>query len=197
MILEIIIILAIAGILVILLRKLPALSKFNYLNIQSEANKSSQDVDKNSSSKSKNAKNKSNFLFFKKVASQDDLYAKANKLFSQKKYKEAEKIFIRLVTNDPQNVKLYNRLGVIYMEEKNFEDAKNAFYEALKLNPQKASRHYNYAMACGELDELRNAIESLEQAIKLDKKNKKYKKSLEDLRKKIRYCYKEMKRTED
>ncbi len=194
----IITVVCIAGILVILLRKLPTVVKFDFLKIKKEADRVKKVENKKAVVSDKNnSKKKNSFPFFKKDEEQDELFVKADKLFSKKKYKDAEKILIRLVARDPQNVKFYNRLGVIYMEEENYQDAKDAFYEALKLDSKKASRHYNYAMACAEMSEFRNAIESLKHSIKLDKKNKKYQRSLENLEKKVKYRYREMKRVDD
>jgi Tfp pilus assembly protein PilF len=83
------------------------------------------------------------------------------------------------------------------MEKKDFIDAKEAFLMAVKLDPKKASRHYNLATAYDELREYRNAQESLEEALKLDKDNKKYLKYLDELKQKIDYRYEQMKRKED
>lgn len=200
MIYGIIIVLCIVGILVIFVRKLPVLSKFNFSKIKDqvkvEKKAETKVIDKQESPQVKQEKN--NFSFFKQQGNkQNELFMKAERLFNDKRYSEAEEIIIRLIAKEPQNVKYYNRLGVIYMEEKNFHDAKNAFYEAIKLDPKKASRHYNYAIACADLGEFRNAVESLKKSISLDKKNKKYKKMLEDLQSKIKYRYEEMKRTDD
>lgn len=179
------------------LRKLPTLIKFDIPNIKNEVVDTKKAENQKVKLPENNLKKKNNFSFFKKDEAQDDLFAKADKLFADKKYKEAENILIRLITRDPKNVKYYNRLGVIYVEDGNYVDAKNAFYEAIKLDPQKASRHYNYAMACAEMGEFRNAIESLKKSIKLDNKNKKYQKLLVDLEKKVKYRFREMKRVDD
>ncbi len=198
MIYIIIFILCIAGILVIFLRKMPNLKKFDFFKIKNEAKKNVEESRKVEESKNiKKANFGNNFQFLQKKDEQADLFSEAEKLFGDKKYSQAEKILVRLIASDPQNVKYYNRLGVIYMEEKNFLDAKNAFGEAVSLDPKKAARHYNFAMACAELGELRNAIESLKETTRLDKKNKKYDKALKDLEYKVRYRYKEMKRVDD
>jgi predicted Zn-dependent protease len=182
---------------VIFLRKLPNLKKFDFLAVKNEAENNNIQDKKNNKNINDEKKFRNNFSFLKKKDEQKELFSKAEKFFDDKKYKEAEKIFIKLIANDPQNVKYYNRLGVIYMEDKNYQDAKDAFYEAVNLDPKKAARHYNYAMACIELGEFRYAIESLNKAVRMDKKNEKYKKSLKDVQDKVKYRYKEMKREED
>jgi tetratricopeptide (TPR) repeat protein len=42
---------------------------------------------------------------------------------------------IDLIARDPRNVEAYRRLGFLYCEQGNKEDAKNCFKQVLKLNP--------------------------------------------------------------
>lgn len=125
------------------------------------------------------------------------MFGEADKLFKDGKYDEAEKIYLKIATKDPKNIKVYNMLGAIYMERKNFTDAKEAFLAALGIDDMKSSTHYNYARACIELREFRNAKESLEKAIKLDKENEKYKKALQEVKRKMNIRFKELNRFED
>lgn len=48
--------------------------------------------------------------------------------------KKKEELLIQTIVNDPKNVGLYLQLGRVYYNQKNFQDAKNAFKEALKLD---------------------------------------------------------------
>ena len=48
--------------------------------------------------------------------------------------RKKEEMLIKSIVNDPKNVNLYLQLGRIYINQKNFEDAQNAFLEVLKLD---------------------------------------------------------------
>lgn len=216
MILEIIFIICACAILVFLARKLPSIIKLDFgkiKNIASVTNfkkKTHESILHNhkedffdkafNANKLKESKEQiapKKFSLFSQFGLQENSFSKADKLIAQGKLGEAEKIYLKIAVKDPHNVKVYNRLGVIYMEKNNFLDAKNAFAEAVKLDPKKASRHYNLAIACIELKEYRSALELLAKAVDLDGKNEKYKNDLLALRKKIKYPYKEMRRKED
>jgi|GEM_PF-1467661 len=102
------------------------------------------------------------------------LFYHADKLFDQGKLEQAEKSYIEIASKYPKNSKVYNRLGAIYLEQKNFCDAKEAFGELIKQDDSIASRHFNYALACFELGESDEAYRSIRRALELDPKNKKY-----------------------
>lgn len=46
-----------------------------------------------------------------------------------------EKYCIDLIAKDPRSIDAYRRLGFLYLEQGNKEDAKNCFKQVLKLNP--------------------------------------------------------------
>lgn len=137
------------------------------------------------------------FNFFTSNANENVLFDEADMFFKHNNIAEAEKLYLKIASINPKNIKVYNRLGVIYMQKKEFSDAKEAFLMAVRLDPKKASRHYNLATSYDELREYRNAQESLEKALKIDSDNKKYQKYFEELKEKVDYRYKEMKRKED
>lgn len=180
MFIEIIFFACIVVILVIFFRKLPDIINF-------KTNKTEKtDVFAKNGLQTKT--NFSNFgsLFFDKRQSLEELLEIASKLFEQGKYSSAEKIYLKIATRDPKNLRVYNRLGVIYLEQKNFFDAKEAFLQAIKLDPKKASGHFNYAISAIELKEYRNATDALEHALKLDKNNKKYRQLLAEIKMKTK-----------
>lgn len=205
MIWQIIIIVSAVVLIFILAKKMPTIIKLNYpkfdlpkINFPKISKDKMPVVDMAQKNVEKPRVNKVNnsFNIFNKPNREDVLFDEADKLFKAGKLEEAERSYLKIATANPQNVKVYNRLGIIYMEKKNFRDAKEAFIEAIRLDPKKASRHYNLAMAQVELREYRNAVESLQHALSLDN-NARYKKLLFDLKNKIKYRYKEMKRIDD
>lgn len=112
-----------------------------------------------------------------------ELIAQADGAFRKKDYKEAEKYYLQAATKDPNNARIYNRLGVIYLHTKNYKDSVEAFRGALRFDDRIASRHYNLALAyMGKRDD-RSAEKALREAVKLDPNNDKYRKTLESVQK--------------
>ncbi len=107
------------------------------------------------------------------------LVAQADEAFENKRYKEAEELYVKAALADPDNPKIYSRLGAIYLEEKNFYDARDAFLHAVKLEPDIASRYINLGLAFMGLKDYFKATEEFRKALEFDKKNHKYKKLLE------------------
>lgn len=107
------------------------------------------------------------------------LIAQADEAFDDKDYEKAENLYVKVATQDPDNSKIYSRLGAIYLEQKNFYDAKDAFWQAAKLEPDLASRHINLGLAFMGLKDYYKAAECFRSALKLDPKNKKYERLLE------------------
>lgn len=107
----------------------------------------------------------------------------ADALFAQKNFGKAERLYLQLARQDPKNPKLYNRLGVLFLELENFTDARDAFKAALAIDDTRASRHYNYAMACYHLGQFREAQDAMIQALKRDPRNQKYQQFAETIRK--------------
>ncbi len=97
-----------------------------------------------------------------------DDYLKAGKL------KEAERAYLRGVAKNPKNPRLYNRLGAIYLKQRNYRDALEAFEAARDFDGSKASRHYNVALAAWQLGNLSKARDAISQAIALDPGSAKY-----------------------
>jgi Tfp pilus assembly protein PilF len=87
----------------------------------------------------------------------------------------AERMFLQAATHDPDNARIYNHLGIIYMQKKNFADALEAFEAALKLNPKIASRHVNLGLIYMRIGKPKRARRYFEKAIKIEPDNEKYK----------------------
>jgi Flp pilus assembly protein TadD len=105
--------------------------------------------------------------------------ARADEAFEKGKFSVAENLYVEAASQDPDNPKIYSRLGAIYLEQKNFYDAKDAFLQAVKLEPDLASRHVNLGLAYLGLKDFYKAIDSFKKASSIDPRNSKYKKLLE------------------
>lgn len=168
-VLEVIIIIALVATVIILARRIPQVreklqpKKNQYLTPKIQASENSQKVETSSSE-----------------------LETADKYLEEKKFELAEKIYVRVAAQNPDNPKIYNRLGGLYLEQKNFSDAKASFAEALKYDDKVAGRWYNYGLACSGLLEYRNSIEAFEKAVKLDRKNEKYIEALKEAKIKLK-----------
>ncbi len=96
--------------------------------------------------------------------SNDEQYAKANKLRIEYKYKEALPMFQALLKSDSNNVNylqyssyLYSKYGFFYAPEaekmKYYQTAEYLAKKAIKVNEASADAHYAYAMALGRINE--------------------------------------------
>ncbi len=56
------------------------------------------------------------------------------KVETREYWKKKEEMLIQSVVREPKNINLYLQLGRLYMNQHNWEDAKNAFLEVLKLD---------------------------------------------------------------
>lgn len=118
------------------------------------------------------------FLFFPMMIWSQSNFDKAEKLFKEEKYEQAQPIFEALLKTDPTNLKIIEYLGDIAGSQKSWEEA-ISYYEKLKdLKPSEANYYYKYGgatgmralevnkfRALGMIDDIR---ESFEKAIKLD-----------------------------
>ncbi len=111
------------------------------------------------------------------------LIAQADDAFEAKNFEKAESLYVKVASEDPDNAKIYSRLGAIYLEQKNFYDARDAFLQAVKLEPELCSRHINLGLAYMGLKDYFKSIECFQKALTMDRKNKKYKTLLEKAQK--------------
>lgn len=98
----------------------------------------------------------------------------AEAAFTNKRYRDAERLFLRLCAVHPHDARLYAKLGSVYMELKSFSDARDAFAQAIKLDPTIAARHVNYGIALLQLNRSHEALQAFEKALALQPDNKRY-----------------------
>jgi Tfp pilus assembly protein PilF len=109
--------------------------------------------------------------------------AKAEELFHKKQYISAEKWYLEAVKADPKNPRIYARLGSIYLEQKNFSDARDAFEEATKLDDTIASRFFNLSYIYNSIGDINLAQANARKATRMDPRNSKYKHWMDELKK--------------
>ncbi len=113
---------------------------------------------------------------------EEENFSKAEELFKKKQYISAEKWYIEAVKKNPKNSTIFSRLAVIYLDQKNFQDAIDSLNEAIRLNPNSAANNFNLSYAYNSEGNKKEAIINARKALRLDPKNKKYKKWLDQLR---------------
>ncbi len=108
-------------------------------------------------------------------------FDEGEKLVKEGKLDEAEQFFVRLASNHPNDSKIYARLGLLYLNAKNYSDAIEALKVAVKLDKYNPSRHYNLGLAYMGNNDTQRAISSVREAISLDPVTQKYRQLLEQL----------------
>lgn len=108
-------------------------------------------------------------------------YEHGDTLLKAGKFQQAEQFFLKAAANHPGDPKIYARLGLLYLQQKNHSDAIESLKVATKLDRYNPSRHYNLALAYWGNKDVQRAIMSVREAISLDPVTPKYRQLLEQL----------------
>ena len=102
----------------------------------------------------------------------ETLLADADVHFRKGEMKAAENLYLQAASKDPRCSKAYSRLGVIYLENgENWEDAEEAFRQALKTDPENGFILNNLGLVLYHQDKYADAIRQFEQAVRHDEYN--------------------------
>ncbi len=112
------------------------------------------------------------------------LFEQAEDAFRGQDFRRAETLYLEAARENPHNAKIFNRLGIIYLERQNYGDAIEAFVTALQYDEKVASRHFNLALAYLGQGNYTMAVKSLKRAVELAPDQEKYQKILEEAQKK-------------
>ena len=74
-----------------------------------------------------------------------DLYDRARRLQKSGRSREARRLYQKALTIDPQNVHAVNNIGVTFLQERNFPEARKRFEDSMRLQPDYVDPHYNLA----------------------------------------------------
>lgn len=89
-------------------------------------------------------------------------------LIEQRLYEESAKVLERAVKRAPQNSRLFNHLGLTYMELEKFDKAYENFSKIVEIHPDYPDYHNNLGKALLKSGKCFNAYKAFEQAIKLN-----------------------------
>jgi intraflagellar transport protein 88 len=102
------------------------------------------------------------------------LAREADKLVKEEKYVEAEKKYIEALSIEQKNPKLYEKLGRLYVRNKNYDQARDTLRFASRLSPNDAS----VVAALGEIafarNEFSDAITYFQHAVALRPRSPRY-----------------------
>jgi len=73
-----------------------------------------------------------------RIVSEERDFERAMKLCQERRFTEAKKLLIELISKNPTNSEYHRNLGQVYSEEGNQEEAINELIDALKWNPKNA-----------------------------------------------------------
>ncbi|MFW9867216.1 MAG: tetratricopeptide repeat protein, partial [Candidatus Thorarchaeota archaeon] len=86
------------------------------------------------------------------------------------KYKEAEKIFKRVIEIDPTNYRAHYNLGIVNYNLDDIEKAKQCYEEAIRIKPDYKYCFYNLGLAYEKEGDLMKALKYYEKALEIDPK---------------------------
>lgn len=97
----------------------------------------------------------------------DQLWDIARESLQERKYLRAEKALLTILRVDERNATAYNRLGILYAQQKAYEDAIECFEIAQSLEPNASSLH-NVGLIYYETGNHEKAALAFEQAIEME-----------------------------
>jgi tetratricopeptide (TPR) repeat protein len=101
------------------------------------------------------------------------LTAYADRLYAERKWRDAEKSYLSLLKLDHKNVTAYAHLGIIYSTQKNMPDAIECFTIAARLRPSGSSLQ-NLALAFYDNHNYIKSIATYEKAIMFEPHAQRY-----------------------
>lgn len=97
----------------------------------------------------------------------DQLWSIAHESLKTKKYLRAEKALLTILRVDEKNASAYNRLGILYAQQRSLTDAIECFEIAQSLEPSASSLH-NVGLIYYETGNYEKAALAFEQALAID-----------------------------
>ena len=94
----------------------------------------------------------------------------ADEYFENGELRRAEHLYLKILAKEPNDATLYNKLGLIYLRNKNFKDAKSALKQALKLEPENDTFYNNLGLLYYEMEDYDAAIEAYEKSVAINDK---------------------------
>lgn len=98
------------------------------------------------------------------------LRERADEYIEAGELRRAENVLLRIISGEPDDASAYNKLGMVYLRDKNFRDAKASLKQALKLEPENDTFYNNLGLLYYQKGEYEEAVEAYERSIEIDNK---------------------------
>ncbi len=97
-----------------------------------------------------------------------DLYDRARRFQKSGRSREARELYRKALALDPQNVHAVNNIGVAFLQERNFTEARKSFEDAVRLQPDYVDPYYNMACLYVIQGDTKRGLDYLKRAVSLD-----------------------------
>jgi tetratricopeptide (TPR) repeat protein len=97
-----------------------------------------------------------------------DFYERALRLQKSGRSREARSFYRKVLALDPRNVNAVNNIGVTFLQERNFTEARKSFEAAMRLQPDYVDPQYNLACLYAIQGDTQKGLEYLRRAVSLD-----------------------------
>jgi tetratricopeptide (TPR) repeat protein len=112
----------------------------------------------------------------------NELFEEAEDLMRNNNYEEGEKKLIEIINLDNKNIEAFKRLGSLYLERKNFNEAAETFKHVLKLTGGNDGEiYFDLSLARKETGDLVNALVNINSAMEFEPSNPRYLDTLLDI----------------
>ncbi len=96
------------------------------------------------------------------------LFNRAEVLLARESFKEAEKLFIKILAFDPAHMKATQKLAFLYLQTESYPKAETLYRQMVELSPDTPAVYTNLGLALFHQKKFDEAIEAYRQAIELE-----------------------------
>jgi tetratricopeptide (TPR) repeat protein len=111
-----------------------------------------------------------------------DLYDRARRFQKSGRSREARRFYQKALTLDPHNIHAVNNIGVTFLQERNFTEARKSFEDAIRLQPDYVDPYYNLACLYAIQGDTKKGLDYLRRAVSLDTSVRKWARNDGDLK---------------
>jgi len=97
-----------------------------------------------------------------------DFYNRAKSFQKSGRLKEAQGFYKQALALEPGNFFVLNNLGVIYIQQRNYSEARNSLESAIRIKPEYVDPYYNLACLYALKGSVMKSLENLKKAISLN-----------------------------
>ncbi len=105
----------------------------------------------------------------------DELLAEAEELIQDEELDKAEKKLIEIINLDNKNTEAFRKLGELYFERKNLEEARQTFEHVIKLEQGESGEiYFNLSLVNRDMENLKEAADNIKKALEFEPNNPRY-----------------------